>query len=138
MSTTRHRSSRQRHAPWLLAWFVAFLVAGIVNPVLAARAQPGGVDLRSWCAVPGMGGAPVASAAIDPAGSFNEPADATPAVAHDLLKCPACWTPMAPPSTLPAVALHAPADPLRVESARRIVLHELARGFEPARGPPQA
>ncbi|MDP4299620.1 hypothetical protein [Leptothrix discophora] len=128
--------SRSRHALWLVMWFVAFLVAGIVNPVLAARAQPGGFDLKSWCAVPGMGGAPLVS--VDSAGSFDEPADAAPAVAHDLLKCPACWTSMAPPSDLPAVALHAPARLLRVAAACTVVLHELASGFEPARGPPQA
>ncbi len=117
----RHVFTRQRHALGLVLWFVAFLVAGIVNPVLAARAQPGGFDLRSWCAVPGMGAAPALDAAAIPnlavAGSFDEPVDepvdAVPVsgLSHDLLKCPACWNPMAPPSDAPAVVLYAPADP---------------------------
>lgn len=125
----------------MVAWFVAFLVTGIVNPVLAARAQGAGFDLRSWCATPGMGGASIAVAGVDLAGSTgssNEPAGPAATLAHDLLKCPACWNPMAPPSDLPAVWLHAPADPLRIEAAQAVVLHELTPGFEPARGPPQA
>jgi hypothetical protein len=148
----RHVPTRQRHALGLVLWFVAFLVAGIVNPVLAARAQPGGFDLRSWCAVPGMGAAPALNAAAIPtlavAGSFgepveqpvDEPVDAAPAAApsHDLLKCPACWNPMAPPSDAPAVVLHAPADPPRDDAGHPPVRHRLVPGFEPARGPPQA
>ncbi|MGY0194959.1 hypothetical protein ACWA7J_07790 [Leptothrix sp. BB-4] len=132
---TRHRS---RHALWLLLWFVAFLFAGIANPVIASKVRQDVVDLQSWCALPGMGGAPSVLASADGAGSVDEPAPATPAVSHDVLKCPACWSPMAPPSDLPAVVLHAPVEPLRVEPAQTVVLHELAPGFEPARGPPQA
>ncbi len=137
--------NRTRHARWrvacLLAWFAAFLVAGLVNPVLAARSQGPGFDLRSWCATPGMGGAASVLASVDLAastGSSDEPADPAPALAHDLLKCPACWNPMAPPSDLPAVVLHAPADSQPIEATPAVVLHELAPGFEPARGPPQA